>query len=86
MVKLIPLSSKKMKELGIVNTKKGLMFNAPQVKLPVKKKENKNETSKERSKEVSKEKVTKPSIQKVVVVDRSKNNTESKRLADRGIY
>lgn len=80
-----------MKELGIVSTKKGLMFNAPQIKIPVgKQKENKNESkkeiSKEGSKESGKEKVIKQPVQKVVIVNRSGNKEEQKRLEARGIY
>lgn len=87
MGKLIPLSSKKMKEMGIVNTRKGLYFST-EVQVPSPKKEVKNENkkhSKEIRKEIVKEKVE-PKIQKVSIVERSNKKVEAQRLADRGIY
>lgn len=79
MPKLIPLSKQKMKEMGIVQTKKGFMVN-----LTLPKKEKKVE-SKEKV-EVREETKKKPVTQKVVIVEKTDKKAERQRLEARGIY
>lgn len=77
MPKLIPLSKQKMKEMGIVQTKKGFMITE------------KKEVSKNESKEKSsskKEEVKKSAIQRVTVVEKADKKAERQRLEERGIF
>lgn len=74
MAKLIPFTEKLMKKMGIVSTKKGLMFQKPE------KKEVKE------SKEVKEKKEVKPKVQQVEIVVKGQKQADKKKMEDRGIY
>lgn len=84
MPKLIPISSKQMKAMGIVQTKNGFLMREHK---PVKKEVNdggKKENPKENRKEEVKKQEYKP--REVVIVQKNEKQVERKRMEDRGIY
>lgn len=93
MPKLVPLSSKQMKEMGLVKTPKGFMIQAPKAvpfkKEVVKKQNNKIEKHSERRVPPEKIRVREPREQRVIVStisSKQHKSEENKRLGDRGIY
>ncbi len=90
MAKLIPLSDKQMKNLGIVKSKNGFLMREQQIKKIVDDKKAKKEKAVPEKKQEKKQEKPKENIQKVVVVDRSAkakvNKEEIARLESRGIY
>ncbi len=85
MSRLVPLSPKKMKELGITKSKNGFLMNVvvPKNK-SVKKSEVKTKT--ELKSKVVEKPVKEKCVQEVVVVQKNAKQIETKRLEDRGIY
>lgn len=75
MPKLIPISSKQMKAMGIVQSKNGFLM-----------REKKAEPKKEVKEVKQEKKEAKPRVQQVEVVVKGAKQVENKRLEDRGVY
>lgn len=95
MPKLIPISSKQMKAMGIVQSKNGFLMRehkpvssskAPKEDFKSKVKEARKESVKKDVSPVVKSKAKPQPVREVVVVQKNAKQLENKRMEDRGIY
>lgn len=85
MGKLIPLSMKQAKSMGVVSTKKGLFIDSAKIK-QMNKTEKKQENQSEKESESRKRKTGSEKVKEVIIVQKGARAIERQRLEDRGIF